>query len=467
MAPYDSDSSDDEESGSQLEYLETNVLLGYADPEDQDTGADNDGGSETVSRLGGQPDWLDTKQPPSGALARCLVCKELLVLLLQLNGELPDRFPGHERRLYILACRNKTCRRKAGSVRVIRGVRIDSAAAEAAAVAEKKKKTTATAVPASIKPVGSISTSGLGNSIFGAANPFSTKISTGSSVNPFSPGGPTTTMAGAPNPFSLGGAAKSTQSQKPTPASSSTASAQKLEAPLNEADTVLPKTFAETLSLNNDQATATPVKAVAAPEAWPAANTWPAAYPVSWVAEAEYETLDPTPAAIPGTVTEAMEVEDGSAGGSGGGKEDKFVFESSMDAAFQKFADRVAQNPDQVIRYEFGGQPLFYNKDDSVAGIWAQTQGGGSISTVLASSSGRLPACPNCRSRRVFEVQLMPHAIDLLEADELGLDGMDWGTIIVGVCEKDCHVDGMANNEASYLEEWVGVQWEDLEAQRR
>ncbi len=42
MAPYDSDSSADEDQ----DYTETNVLLGYAD-EDAD--------GETVSRLGGRP----------------------------------------------------------------------------------------------------------------------------------------------------------------------------------------------------------------------------------------------------------------------------------------------------------------------------------------------------------------------------------------------------------------------------
>ncbi|CAK7218535.1 hypothetical protein SCUCBS95973_003521 [Sporothrix curviconia] len=466
MAPYDSDSSDDEDAGTQLSYTDTNVLLGYADPEDQDAGDDGDGGNETVSRLGGRPDWLVTDQaPPSAGLARCLVCKALLVLLLQLNGELPDRFPGHERRLYVLACRNKACRRKAGSVRVIRGVRVDAAVANAAEAEKEKKEKKAKAAEAaqSGRPVGTVP--GLGNSVFGAANPFSSGSGSGS-ANPFSLGGSSSPAAGALNPFSIGGAAKASQ---PPPSSSSTPPTTKPQAAVDDAAKALPKTFAETLSLNNDQADAAAAATAAAspPEPWPAADTWPAAYPVSWIAEAEYETLDPTPAAIPGVVTEAMEVEDGSAGGSGGGKEDKFVFESSMDAAFQKFADRVAQNPDQVIRYEFSGQPLLYNKDDSVAGIWAQPQTGGSISTVLASSSGRLPPCPNCRSRRVFEVQLMPHAIDLLEADELGLEGMDWGTVVVGVCEKDCQAKDTAANEASYLEEWVGVQWEDLEAQRR
>ncbi|KJR88787.1 pre-rRNA-processing protein TSR4 [Sporothrix schenckii 1099-18] len=464
MAPYDSDSSDDEDVGTR-NYTETNVLLGYADPEDQDAEDDAAENNETVSRLGGRPDWISGgKAPPSAGLARCLVCKALLVLLLQLNGELPDRFPGHERRLYVLACRNKACRRKPGSVRVIRGVRVDAAVAEAAA-AEKAAKVKKAETTQASKTVGAAPM--LGNSLFGAANPFSAGGTSSNNANPFSLGGSASpSISGTSNPFSLGGAASAPAAKAPT-AKLPTSPSEKTQQSTDDAAKDLPKTFAETLAINDDKSETTAVTTAAPPEPWPPANSWPAAYPVSWIADAEYETLDPTPAAIPGVVTETMEVEGELAGGSGGGKEDKFVFESSMDAAFQKFADRVAQNPDQVIRYEFNGLPLFYNKDDAVAGIWGQNPAGGSISTILASTSGRLPPCPNCRSRRVFEVQLMPHAIDLLEADELGLEGMDWGTVLVAVCEKDCQVQATPAGEASYLEEWAGVQWEDLEAQRR
>lgn len=51
MAPYDSDSSGDEDG----EYTETNVLLGYASKEPSD---------DTISQLGGKPvspeAWTDT-----------------------------------------------------------------------------------------------------------------------------------------------------------------------------------------------------------------------------------------------------------------------------------------------------------------------------------------------------------------------------------------------------------------------
>ncbi|EPE05130.1 pdcd2 c domain-containing protein [Ophiostoma piceae UAMH 11346] len=469
MAPYDSDSSDDE---GETQYTETNVLLGYADPEDQDQADDdNSGANETVSRLGGRPDWLGASEKgdtvaPSAALGRCLVCKALLVLLLQLNGELPDRFPGHERRIYVLACRNNACRRKPGSMRAIRGVRIDTAAVEteAKAAAERQKQREKEDKEKAEKKAAA---SKLGDSVFGS-NPFAAGGSFGGgNANPFAIGGAST--GGAPkNPFSIGAAAPATPT--PTAAPEPTPAAEPTPEPTPASTTDikdLPKTFAETLSLNATPAEQTEI-ATAPAEPWPTVDTWPAAYPTSWIADAEYETIDPTPTMPTQNVsTEAMEVDDGAAGGSGGsGKEDKFVYESSMDSTFQKFADRIAQNPDQVIRYEFAGQPLLYNKEDTVAALFGQQPASSNNKITIASAVARLPPCPNCRAKRVFEVQLMPHSIDLLEANELGLEGMDWGTVVVGVCEKDCQTRGTASGEASYLEEWVGVQWEELQSKR-
>jgi len=75
----------------------------------------------------------------------------------------------------------------------------------------------------------------------------------------------------------------------------------------------------------------------------------------------------------------------------------------------------------------------------------------------------------------VFELQLTPHAIVELEAEEEGAatgagDGMEWGTVVLGVCERDCYgragADGGDDDEdggaVRYYEEWVGVQWEEL-----
>ncbi|KAK2064400.1 hypothetical protein LY76DRAFT_532950, partial [Colletotrichum caudatum] len=412
MADYDSDSSEQE-------FTETNVLLGYAT---------KDADEDTISRLGGQPDWLNPEQPASAALARCKVCNDLMVLLLQLNGELPERFPGHERRLYVFACRRSTCRRKQGSIRAMRGVRISK---DAPTVGAKKtdtrppKKAVEEAPKQNDGPaLGSALFGGGGGS--GATNPFA------SNANPFSTGtsssSPFNTAAPASNPFSKPAAEPEQPEQQQDEAKDPAES--------------LPKTFAETLSLNNPQ---TPSGPPPPPEPWPAADTLQKPYPLSYLADAEFETLDPEPMPVPQNAR--MEVDnEGGAGAAGGDTKD--VFESSMDAVFQKFADRMAQNPEQAIRYEFAGTPLLYSKADAVG----KALGGG----------GRMPRCGNCGSGRVFEVQMTPHAITELEAEELSLEGMDWGTIIVGVCEADCQQRGVEPGEAGYLEEWCGVQWEEI-----
>jgi pre-rRNA-processing protein TSR4 len=63
-------------------------------------------------------------------------------------------------------------------------------------------------------------------------------------------------------------------------------------------------------------------------------------------------------------------------------------------------------------------------------------------------------------------MQITPFAILELESgdddDDVGLDGMDWGTILVGACVEDCAEQRKKADEVGYVEEWVGVQWEEL-----
>ncbi|KAI0389487.1 hypothetical protein F5Y17DRAFT_448817 [Xylariaceae sp. FL0594] len=432
MAPYDSDSS----AGEEEDFTETNVLLGYASKEP---------GDDSITRLGGRPEWIDPESPPSAALARCKVCKELMVLLLQLNAELPDRFPGHERRLYVFACRKKSCRRREGSIRVLRGVKVAPGSKLAPLNSEKKKKDDKPKPVEAPKPP-----SNLGETLFGAttfggavgANPFATSSSAGLSAsrNPF---------ATATNPFSV-----TKPEPEPQPEVDTNMDAD-VEQSTEEKIEELPKTFAETLSLNNTQSN----EPQTPPEPWPVESLHPKPYPMAYLSEAEFETLDPTPPPVPQATK--MDLDDNS--GPSGGKEDKEVFESTMDATFQRFADRLAQNPEQCIRYEFGGVPLLFSKTDAVGKALApsQTEGVGVTVTSGGGTKG-MTRCTNCGAPRTFEVQLCPHAITELEAEELSLEGMDWGTIIIGVCERDCQARGVGEGQVGYLEEWAGVQWEEL-----
>lgn len=151
--------------------------------------------------------------------------------------------------------------------------------------------------------------------------------------------------------------------------------------------------------------------------------------------------------------------------GSSSKDDEKDAFESTIDKTFQKFAARLAWvgSSKQVLRYEFRGTPLLYSKTDAVGKIFSNSSaeaGSGKIKTV-SQGTGRIPRCTNCGSARVFELQLVPQAIAELEVEEVGLDGMEWGTVILGVCGRDCAERGVEDGEIGWVEEWVGVQWEE------
>lgn len=358
-------------------------------------------------------------------------------LLLQLNADLQDRFPSHERRLYLWACRKKACRRKEGSIRGFRAVRSDkSQAVAAAAPAEPAKDGAASA--ASTKPAVN-----LGETLFGVKSP------SASQANPFSASSSSTGAASA-NPFAASSSSASTPAQKPLspePLAESFAQKAQISTPSQ------PQKSKESSQLPN--------------EPWPQQSAFPQPFP-SYYVDADTEYLDTAPEAIPANAR----LERGEGEGSNSVADDKLAFESSMDKAFQRFADRLSQNPEQVLRYEFDGQPLLYSKKDSVGKMLAPAQDdGGKVQVAQrangSSSNSRIPKCANCGAARVFELQLTPHAITELEAEDLSVEGMDWGTIIMGACSADCQPAGKADKELGYVEEWVGVQWEEIASTRR
>jgi pre-rRNA-processing protein TSR4 len=346
----------------------------------------------------------------------------------------------------VLTCRRKTCRRKEGSVRVLRGVRITKV------TAKEKRKENIKAEPKGEVPIPK-STINLGETLFG------TKPSSGStSTNPFSaspksitPSNTFAASSSAPNnPFAAAGLQVSELAAKPPQRSSESID--------------LPKTFSSVLSLNTNSDWESPQFGPSPlPEPWPRDSELPPLYPLHYLVDANYEILDKIEE--PPIPTQTMDLDDGSGGGNQ--KEDKDVFESTIDKTFQKFADRLAQNPEQVIRYEFKGQPLLYSKHDDVGKLLGNSaKDNAKVVTTTSVNGNRIPRCGNCDSGRVFEVQLTPHAIMELEREETSIDGMEWGTIIVGVCERDCQQKGVQDDGTGYVEEWAGVQWEELNERR-
>ncbi|KAF8739012.1 RhoGAP protein, partial [Rhizoctonia solani] len=144
---------------------------------------------------------------------------------------------------------------------------------------------------------------------------------------------------------------------------------------------------------------------------------------------------------------------------------------SDEDPVFQRFAQRISEQGTQCIRYELGGTPLPFHTDDVykklfppapiAPGTQVPVAGPQPVSKPTYDPKA-IPTCEHCKSRRIFECQLMPNVLNLLkkpspkakqsatEAEEArkklvaaalggqGGVGMEWGTCMVFACEKDC-----------------------------
>lgn len=440
MTDYDSDDSMSDAASD----IETSVLLGYAskDPVPH---------SDPFNHLGGSPTWLDNAQHCPPTLVQCPTCNDFMTLLLQLNGDLPIRngatqFLGHERRLYIWACKRKACRRKTGSVRAVRAVRVSKT------LEEQDRKQEAEQGPKR----------DIGGSLFGGgvalgaggSNPFASSSSSG---NPFATSSSSNPFANTSNPFSSASTSQSTTNAK-------------ME---HTAIDTLPQTFAQKARISATDVAASPSAPSTPPAPWPQASSLPLPYP-HYHLDAAYEYLPPhtqknSKSNISANHTAFLDSQPSESSSSSKDKDDdeKGTYESAHDRTFQHFADTLAANPEQILRYEFAGQPLLYSRNDDVGTLLTtapQTTQNRGVTTTRAGAKG-IPRCGNCGAGRLFEVQLTPQAIvELEQEEEVGLDGMEWATILVGTCEKDCGIaeDDKGSGKVRYLEEWCGVQWEEL-----
>lgn len=332
--------------------------------------------------------------------------------LLQLDAKL-EKVPG-ERMLWVWSCLQKRCRRKEGSVRAWRGVRVTEKEREA----HRRK----TEKEVEKKVVDVKDAPKVGDMVFGSGG-----LGSGAQkANPFS-------KSGAPAAGGMFGGSNNPFATKPEP----------------KPEPTLPETFAQKLSLNLPPPAATPSPAQdptffgPAPP-WP--TTLPNPFPKSYL-DADYETLEKQTFPEFNLPVDYSIEPDSTPSGS---KDLTTGEEGHLDTHFQKFADRVAQNPDQVLRY-YGhppvADPLFFTKKDD-------------LYKTLGRGKGKVPKCKLCGKRREVECQLMPGAIMALERDEVGLDGMEWGTVLVASCT--CVPWERVDREGCwYGEEWCGVQWEE------
>ncbi|XP_053127213.1 programmed cell death protein 2-like [Hemicordylus capensis] len=104
------------------------------------------------------------------------------------------------------------------------------------------------------------------------------------------------------------------------------------------------------------------------------------------------------------------------------------------DQVFHKFMKSISVCPGQILRYSWGGQPLF-------------------ITCPSLDVKTAVPLCNNCKSKRIFEFQLMPALVSMLKSGD-GDVSVEFGTAVVYTCEKSC----WPVDHPTPLEEFIFIQ---------
>lgn len=91
---------------------------------------------------------------------------------------------------------------------------------------------------------------------------------------------------------------------------------------------------------------------------------------------------------------------------------------------FMKFQRRLERSPDQVLRYSWGGKPLWISEPPEEV-----------------SNPAWPPPCRRCGAKRVFEAQLMPTLLFQLRRwcpERVGDGEIEWGSVLLYTCSADC-----------------------------
>ncbi|KAJ2041002.1 hypothetical protein H4S04_007782 [Coemansia sp. S16] len=495
------------------------VALGYSGG-GMDGSDDND---PFVCKLGGSPVWLDNSSPlPDHASVVCEQCGSEMAMLVQTYVPLSDS--AYDRVLYVWACNRRACTGKAGSAKAIRAHLLNKE--YALKLVKRGSRPTPKREPKGNEaPLTGFGGSTLSRTSTGAAQfDFGSVWRTGASAVS------TTGRAGLFTGPIFG--------------------AKEAAAPLCESEPRATGTQLEnissclgTLSISQNTPLDVPSSAVQKRIEWPQSDRH---LPPQYLEfDREQLSKDCIPERYQEEIEQALEAAFGDSGGKGKSKgkratdssnewaEEKYeraTRPKGTDAAFERFSSVVSQNPEQVVRYQFGGRPLLYTMQDITA---RQLLNVASASHPMASrlshgdnnddseddddddddddgastrqrmrgySTDGLPKCPRCNGKRVFECQLMPALLTVLPLSDhvapapvqdsspslpstgrlVGgrllqtLDfGMEFGTLLVFVCENDCHngqtgteylgqsINSMSlHTRAAYFDELVLVQLE-------
>ncbi|KAM4018682.1 programmed cell death protein 2-like isoform 2-T2 [Anomaloglossus baeobatrachus] len=106
----------------------------------------------------------------------------------------------------------------------------------------------------------------------------------------------------------------------------------------------------------------------------------------------------------------------------GGGEGEKYekCDRLRQDIVFHKFLKKISQCHQQILRYSWNGNPLYMSSPDAAS---------------------RAPSCPLCGAARVFEFQLMPALVTMLQGSKSEMS-LEFGTVLIFTCERSCWEDG-------------------------
>ncbi|KNZ80136.1 Programmed cell death protein 2-like [Termitomyces sp. J132] len=452
LPAHEDDWSDsDDDVGSDVE---TSVLLGVPDGLVQ---SDVDISDAAVSRIGGYPAFLPSREPPFSS-SHCKVCSNPCELLVQMWC--PFEESPMDRALYVWGCAKPSCQGKSGSVRAWRGLRRNEKYAAKLEIKLAKKRA-AEEAKAQVKALAEQ------QQHMPKKNPFS--VCSVMTTNTFGIGAQ---MFGDTSPPLTGSA-------EPKP--------NKNDECDNENDDA-----SDDESSSEDELLTAMASVTVTDSPWKTAPSYPPFY-LSTVSE--YLPPQLKSKVPPGTQITDRLVNEGSKG-----DKDKDIswaseaYEDSleMDYVFERFTKRVAYEGEQCVRYELNGTPLPFSSDKIFSSLFPSPPAPtvpvtkGAFTVVNTPKRTYFPtniqACPVCHGKRVFECQLMPNLINVVkrpnDAGKQATDeerrkaveralkggasdgsGMDWGTSMVFSCEKDCCFDDNGKEaKECWREEIVLVQ---------
>ncbi len=415
MSDYSSDGEDDYPSNSRTE---STVYLGFADLDVSIPGNEEPTINDTF--IGNKPIWLNNTPPKDSNLLKCPICNDKMGLFLQAYSPLDDiKYDEFiSRVLYIFGCLKHSCFRKSKNgkscFRVIKGIYKDLKA-EIEYENEQKQKIKK-------QKEQELRNASLGNDIFNStdnSNPFD---GDGNTTNPFAsitfpalPGSSSNSNNNSEKVKTKGPSYAAIASSKESKVTESEATESKLESKLDVetiVDLDLPTLPGYFIGVSKEV-----LKKPKIPDNFK--------YTIDTEIEEEETTSSSNKKDNIGSLYEG----------------------TNIDSSFQHFLEIVSSDPEQVLRYNRGGRPLLYSSKGEIYHMF--------------NGHKELP------QGRIFELQLMPYLISIFEDSktekEILEQGMEWGTLIVTTAADDTNVVLDEKTQVGYVEEWIGVQWEDLE----